>query len=215
MSATEDLTSILAGRRPAEGLLQTCRMEAGGGEFYGEEAVLERCRAAPIDLAGAEAVRGGAQLALFGDGIAAVADVHGERIGRIWALGSPEPAEPEPAVAVAFDPDLRQQRGGVTWDAADHPHADAAVLQRLAAAGERLLEEAALDGGRPAYRVRAFLIRAWSEGERGAGLFALHRLGSGPVRSSGFDYAAVLVDESGERIVRDRAGDAAAAHARL
>ena len=65
-----------------------------------------------------------------------------------------------------------------------------------------MVEEAAADG--PSDRVRAFLIRAWGQGDRGAGLFALHRLGPGPVRTAGFGYAAVLVDGADDRIVRDR-----------
>ena len=57
MSATDDLAMILSGKRPAGGVLQNCRMEAGGADFYGEEAILERCRAAPLDLDDAEGVR--------------------------------------------------------------------------------------------------------------------------------------------------------------
>lgn len=203
MSAADDLVDILGGKRPAGGVLQNCRMEAGGGGFYGEEAILERCRAAPLDLTEATAVRGERGLALFGGIVAAVADLYGERIGRVWVVGAAEFAEPEPAVAVPFDPDLHQERGGMAWDAGDHPDADPALLDRLASAGGRFVEEAAADG--PAYRVRAFLIRAWGRGERGAGLFALHRLGPGPVRTAGFGYAAVLINDADERIVRDRA----------
>ncbi|PAX07726.1 hypothetical protein [Sphingomonas lenta] len=203
MSAADDLVTLFGGRRPAGGVLQNCRMEAGGGDFYGEEAILERCRAVPVELVVAVPVSGPRGIALFGDGVAVVADLYGERIGRIWVVGATGPAEPEPAVAVPFDPDLAQARGGVSVDAADHPDVDEALLDRLASTGMRLVEEASADG--PAYRVRAFLIRAWGEGSRGAGLFALHRLGPGPVRTSGFGYAAVLVDGAEEHIVRDGA----------
>lgn len=210
MSAADDLVALLQGQRPAGGLLQTCRLEVAGGGFYGEEAILERGRAAPIDLSGAEEVRGPGQLALFTDAAAVVADVYGERVGRVWAIGSADPAEPEPMVAVAFDPDLRQERGGVLWDAADHTHADAILLERLVDAGERLVAETGA-----AYRARAFLIRAWGEAEHGVGLFAVHRLGAAPVRASEWSYAAVLVSGGGGRIVRDPAGEAGPAFARL
>lgn len=210
MSATDNLVTILSGKRPAGGLLQNCRMEAAGGDFYGEEAILERCRAAPLDFGDAEVVRGPHGIALFRKNVAAVADVYGWQVGRIWTVAATEPAEPEPATAVPFDPDLSQARAGVFRDAADHPDVESALLDRLAAAGATLVEEAAADGERPAYRVRAFLIRAWGDGDRGAGLFALHRLGPGPARASAFGYAAVLVDGADERIVRDRADDASA-----
>jgi hypothetical protein len=198
MSAAEELRSLLAGRRPAAGLLQTVRLELGGTEFYGEEAVLERGRAAPVDLARAEEVRGPAGLALFGESVAAVADLHGERVGRVWVLGALPPAEPEAAVMVAFDPDLLQARAAVFLDAADHPDAAPPLLDRLAAAGARLVE------AEPGYRARAFLIRAWGDAARGAGLFAVHRLGPGPVRASGWSYAAVRVTAEEERVVADR-----------
>lgn len=198
MSAAEELRALLVGRRPPAGLLQTVRLELGGTEYYGEEAVLERGRAAPIDLARAEEVRGPASLALFSDGVAAIADLHGERIGRVWAVGALPPGEPEAAVMVAFDADLRQARASVFLYAADHPGATPDLLDRLAAAGERLV------GAEPGYRARAFLIRAWGDAARGAGLFALHRLGPAPVRPSGWAYAAVLITAGEERVVADR-----------
>ena len=207
MSAADELRDLLAGRAPAGGLLQTLRLEAAGAEFYGEEAVLERGRAAPLDLSDPTEVRGVSQLALFAGDVAAIADVYDERIGRAWVLSPGESAEPEPAVAVAFDTDLHQQRGAVMWDAADHPNAAPALLDRLAAVGESLLDRITRDGS--AYRVRAFLVRAFGSAERGVGLFALHRLGPGPERASGWSYAAVLVDPAGDKVVRDLAGEAA------
>lgn len=215
MSAADDLALVLSGQRPAGGLLQTCRMAASDAEFYGEEAILERCRAAPLDLAGWDLVAGQRNVALFGPELAVFADIHEAQIGRIWIVGSGEPAEAEPAVAVPFDPDLRQERGGVFWDEADHPGTEATLVEVLAAAGGRLIETAAVDGGRPAYRVRAYLIRAWGEGDHGAGLFALHRLGPGPTRRSGFGHAAVLIDGGDEQFVRDPAFTASVQHSRL
>ena len=207
MSAADELRDLLRGRRPADGLLQTIRLETAGGDFYGEEAVLERGRGAPTDLAEAGAVRAPGHLLLFGADVAAVADLHGERVGRVWALAAGAPAEPEPAVGVAFDPNLAQARGDVSADAADHPALDPAMLDRLVEAATTLLAEIA-DGSPPAYRVRAFLIRAWSEGGRSAGLFAVHSLGPGPVRAARWSHAVVLVDGADVRTWRDWAGEA-------
>lgn len=206
MSAADDLRALLAGRRPRAGLLQNIRLELGGAEFYGEEAVLERGRAAPITLARAEEVRGRAGLAIIGEQVAVVADLHGERVGRVWAVGSLPPAQPEAAVAVAFDPDLQQARLRVFCDAADHPDAAPALLDRLVAAGERLV------GAEPGYRARAFLIRAWGDAARGVGLFAVHRLGPGPIRASGWAHAAVLVTAGEDRVVADQPAQAVLHH---
>lgn len=217
MTAADELGALLRGERPAPGLLQTIRLEAAGGEHYGEEAVLERCRAAPAALDDAEAIAAPGHLMMVAGDAAAVADLHGERVGRVWLLAGGDPAEPEPRVAVAFDPDLAQARGDVFLDPADHPALAGGHADLLAEAGRRLLDEAAAGEGAPAYRARAFLLRAWSEGPRACGLFAVHRLGPGPVRASGFSYAAALVDGASMRLVRDRAGEAARplAHARL
>jgi hypothetical protein len=198
MTARDELRALLVGQRVPGGLLQTVRLELGGAEHYGEEAVLERGRAAPVDLTRVEEVHGPAGLALVGDGVAVLADLYGERIGRVWAVGTLPSGEPEAAVAVAFDADLQQARASVFLDAADHPHAAPDLLDRLSAAGERLV------GGEPGYRARAFLIRAWGNAARGVGLFAVHRLGPGPVRPSGWAYAVVLITAGEQRIVADR-----------
>lgn len=198
MTAADELRALLTGQRPPAGVLQTVRLEADGVEYYGEEAVLERGRSAPINLTHAEAVRGRANLVLFADGVAAVADLHGERIGRVWAMGALPPGEPEPAVLVAFDADLQQARGSVFLDALDHPDAAPDLLGALTTAGAQLVD------AEPGYRARAFLIRAWGEAALGAGLFAVHRLGAGPVRASVWAYAAVLVQAGEPRIVADR-----------
>lgn len=208
MSAARDLRLALAGRRPTGGLLQNCRLHAGGAEFYGEEAILERCRRDPHDLHDADAVAGPGHLALFAKRTAVVADLHGERPGRIWLLARGEPAEPEPAIRVAFDPDLAQTRGDVLADAADHPALDPVAYEPLLAAARDLVAEAVGEDP-PAYRARAFLIRAWSEGGRGVGVFALHRLGSGPAREAAWSYATVLVDGDEAKTWRDRAGEGA------
>lgn len=208
MSARDDLVELLAGRRPAGGVLQNCRMEAAGGDFYGEEAILERCRAHPYDLRDAEAVEAPGHLALFANGTAVVADLYDDRVGRFRLLGPGDPAEPEPAVAVAFDPDLAQKRGDVLADAADHPALDPVRFDALLDAARALVAEVAGEDP-PPYRVRAFLIRAWSDGARAVGLLALHRLGPGPERAAGWSHAAVLLDGDAARSWRDRAGEAA------
>lgn len=204
MSAAHDLKTLLAGKRPVGGLLQTIRLEAGGAEFYGEEAVLERCRAHGHDWNEADAVAAPGHLLLHRKKGAVVADLHGERLGRVWLIGG-EAGEPEPAVLVAFDPDLAQARGDVLAEVADHPRLDPAGFGPLLDAARALVAEVAADDP-PRYRVRAFLIRAWSEGDRHVGLIALHMLGAGPERPAAWGYAALLVEDGEARHWRDRHG---------
>ncbi|WP_375396669.1 hypothetical protein [uncultured Sphingomonas sp.] len=193
MSVADHLAALTAGRRPADdGLLGNCRLEWRGGEAYGEEAILELFRSAPFD-AGPDAVlvETAASAALVGADGALVADVYDGRIGRLWRIGPGGAPETEPAVSVAFDPDLRQVRGGVLIGPGDHPELDAGKVAGVVAAAEALV---AAGGPQPLHRARAFAMRAFTGTAGTAALLAVHRLTGGPMRGGGFAYAAIVID---------------------
>lgn len=202
MSIADHLAALAAGRRPADdGMLGNCRLEWRGGEAYGEEAILEAFRLAPFDGTGSVLIETPASAAWIGYEGALVADVYDGRIGRLWRIGDGEAPEPEPAVSVAFDPDLRQSRGDVLIEATDHPDLAADALPEVIAAGHALL---ASDAPPPLHRARAFCVRAFTAASETAALFAVHRLTGGAVRGGGFGYAAVMI---GGASVADHAPD--------
>ena len=215
MSALTALRRIAAGERPHGELLPPCRLEAFGVEVYGEEAIVQSFRRAPLQIsASAEVIVAEGHIAVFEGEHALVADLHGEDIARIWRLGPGEPAIGEPAIGVPFDPDLWQSRREVALRREDHP----ALSEHGAAAVEAIGRDLARNwqsGGDPGdYRVRPFLLRAFSAGERGAALFAVYRLGPLAQRSAGFSLAAASFQVadgklSGYTVIRDLAGETA------
>lgn len=214
MNALEALKAIAAGERVADALLPPCRLEGMGVEAYGEEAIVHQFRQAPLGgWDDAQTVRSPGHAALFGDGAALVADLYGERILRIWRMSAGDPGEAEPAIGVAFDTDLFQSRRDIAMRAEDHPDFDARGLDAVAHIGRSIAHDWSA-GGQPDWRTRPFLLRAFSQGDAGAALFAVHRLGPDTVRSAGFAFAAArfaIRDEADATVhlVRDRAGEAA------
>ena len=198
MSARDGLIALARGEKPGDRLLGACRMHWAGAEAFGEEAVLELFRAAPLDLTDATVVETGLGAALVDEDAALVADLYDGRIGRLWRLGAGEPPEGEPFVAVAFDPDLRQERGHVYLRAEDHPALPAAAVETVLAAGHALVD---VPG---AHRARAFALRAFGNGERSVALFAVHLLSGGVVRQAGFVNAVALVEGEETRLLRDQ-----------
>jgi hypothetical protein len=192
VSVADHFAVLAAGRRPAnDGLLSNCRLEWRGGEAYGEEAILESFRAAPFDP-GADAVlvETATSAAWVGAGCALVADLYSGRVGRLWRTGMGASPALEPAVAVAFDPDLRQVRGDVLLRAEDHPSLAPDAVEGVIAAGRDLV---AASASQPVHRTRAFVLRAFTGADHSAALFAVHRLTGGATRSGGFAYAAVVL----------------------
>jgi hypothetical protein len=212
MTALASLTALAAGERPNGGLTQACRLQAFGVEHHGEEQIVSNFRAAPfVPTGSAHIVQTENHLAIVETDRALVADVMGGVMNRIWRLDDGDPSVQEQSVSVPFDPDLNQARGDLAWSASDHPDADPKILARLAEAGVQLARQAQGFGVEP-YRSRTFLIRAFSEGAAGVGLFAVHRM-TGPVRTPGWSHLLVHVAASapGFSLVRDSSGDAAAA----
>ena len=186
-------------------LLGNCKLEWGGSEIYGEEAIAELFRAYPMAADDEDLlVASSHHAALFSGQSVLFADLYDNRIGRLWRLGPGSPPASEQAVSVAFDPDLRQQRGGVYVRKADHAFVEAGHLAVLEHAGEALL---AASSETPQHRARAFMVRAFSDGERAAALYAVHRLSGGEVRSSSFSYAAVAVCGSECKTIFDQCRD--------
>jgi hypothetical protein len=215
MSALDALRAVARGEQPVGELLPPCRLEAFGSEFFGEEAVVQSFRAAPLEISDeAIVVAGGGHLAIFDGETALIADVPGENILRIWRLGVGEPIAAEPAMGVPFDADLIQSGADLMMRAEDHPALLPEAVAEVEEAGRSLARDwRTVDGSAP-YRSRTFLVRAFTRGSNTVALFAIHSLGSAAVRTIGFSYAAALFRADGEkpvtpRIIRDEAGEAA------
>ena len=203
MSALATLRALAGGEAVASGLLGDCRLESGNVDAFGVEAVGDSFRRAPMaDAATAMAVEARGALAIFGATEAIVADLFGKTIGRLWRVGQAAPGMPEPAVAVAFDTDLRQARADVFIDPADHPGLDASALDRLMALGRGLIDDSTPEFR--TFRARAFVVRAFGGGDTGCALFAIHALAVNPVRTPHLTFAAVHWDGAATRIIRDR-----------
>lgn len=180
-------------------LLNACHLESGGVDAFGAEAVGTFLRQNPFGEIQSEVAAGG-QAALFGQDRALFADLYDGHVARLWCL-LPDPAGPvEPAVAVAFDPDLRQARGDLLFEPREHPRLDAAGIPRVRAAAQAL----AADRLPANLRIRTFVLRAFGDGACGAVLFAVYALSGDQVRSGSFGYAAALWDDQGQRLVCDR-----------
>jgi hypothetical protein len=212
MSSLQAVRSVARGERPNGELLPPCRLEAFGAEFYGEEAIIQRFRQSPFPISDhASIVQVEGQLAVFEHDTALFADLCEGKVSRLWRLGPGPVAAAEPAIDVPFDADLSQTRGDVAMRAEDHPDISAQAYSCLEQIGRRLSREWSEEEGPAPYRIRAFLIRAFTQDNVGAALFSLHQLGHSPVRTSGFSYAAALFRVEGSeliscRIVRDSAG---------
>lgn len=176
MSAALDALRELAAGRPCdEALLQNCRLEGFGIRVFGREAILELFRRSPIDLPatpdGAWSRRG--LLALY-EGGAIFADLHEERLVHLWVLGSALTGEAEPEVSVARDLDLTQAEGDVFFDPEDHPELaphDAAALRETIKKSIKVGNADFQD--LPSFSRRAFVVRAFSSGQRIAAMIVV------------------------------------------
>ena len=203
MSGLDHLRAISSGTRPADdGLLGNTRCAWGGSEHLSEEAILAAFTSQPLDLTEElVAVETAQGAALIVEGQALVADLYDRRIGRMWRVGSGNVQPTSQAVDVAFDPDLRQERGDVSFRAEDHPELDSVAAEHLLSAVRDLVEEERRSGK---LRVRGFVVRAFGTLEGAAALIALFTLGNEESRSAAFSYAVLSVGAGGKiQIVRD------------
>ena len=204
MNARSNLLDLIA-RGSAAGLLNSCRLARGGVETYGAEAIGADYRTSPWRTDGDEDwSEAENHVALVGVSGAIFADVHDGWIGRIWHV---EPSAPrrcaEPAMPVAFDIDLVQARGDLLLRSEDHPTLTQGAVERVCDLGRSVA------GQMPhatAFRTRAFLLRAFGDEARGAALFAVHRLGADPVRTSDFSHAIAVWRRDEASIVVDAPG---------
>jgi len=188
MSAVDAIAAVARGETPPA-LLGACRLEVGGFDAFGVEAIGDAFRRDPVALAAATIVEDATQFAAVVDGQAVFADLYDGNIGRLWRAGRPAPHAPEPFVAVPFDPDLRQTRGDIEFAASDHPGLASDAVPRVREAGLDILAR-----DPTAWRSRGFCIRAFGTAGHGAALFAVYRMSSDRVRASGFGYAVAIWD---------------------
>jgi hypothetical protein len=206
MSGLDHLRAVAQGNRPSDdGLLGNTRCAWGHGEFLSEESVLAGFAARPFGLQGELlAIETPQGAALIGDDRALVADLYQRRIGRMWRVGAGLEVSPEQAIDVAFDADMSQQRGDLTFRIEDHPDLDPAAAEGLLAAGRSLVEQVRREGK---LRVRAFVVRAFGSTQASAALLSLFTLGNETQRSASFSYAAIGLGPRDDEIrcVRDLA----------
>jgi hypothetical protein len=205
MSAIDHLRAIARGDTPTDdGLLGNARCGWGRGELIGEESILAAFCAHPFNADGdVLAVEAGQGAALIGGQDALFADVYDGRIGRLWRVGAGVIFPDEPAIDVAFDPDMRQLRGDVYLRAEDHPALDGAGAEPLLAAARMHVDQVRRKG---ALRVRAFVLRAFGGADRGAALLSVFAMTNGTNRSASFSYAILGFgsDEAAQRAVGEQ-----------
>lgn len=183
MSALETITAIGVGR-PTDRLLGNCRLAIGGYDGFGIEAIGNAFRCDPLAVEEGATTADERHFAIVADGQGLFADLYDGNVGRLWRVGRPAPHPPEPFVAVAFDPDLRQKRGDLAFAADDHLGLDDDAGGRVREAGLALL-----DHDTTAWRSRGFCIRAFGSKTSGAALFAIYRMSGGVARTNAFGFA--------------------------
>ena len=209
MSALDTLRVLAGGARPATGLLHSCRFEGLGIETYGVEAIVERLRMAPFEIAAdANIIETPHHIAVFDGERAIFADLYDGNIARLWVLGNDGFGGDEPLLDVPFDPDLSQGGGDVFVAGADHPDLATDAVRHVEAAGRLIVAHA--DGP----RARAFAIRAFGSADDGAALFAVFRLRLDGEDVAGFHLTAARWDGGSSDIVRDFGSEATLAASR-
>lgn len=204
MSGLDHLRALTQGTRPAhDGLLGNARCSWGHGELLSEESIIAGFAARPFELDGELlAVETSQGAAFIGHDRALVADLYDSRIGRMWRVGGDHEASLEQAIDVAFDADMSQQRGDLSFRSEDHPDLDPAACDRLLADGRSLVEQVRREGN---LRVRGFVVRAFGSPQASAALLSLFTLGNETQRSATFSYAVIGLGPTNEdtRYVRD------------
>lgn len=200
MSGVSHLRSLAQGQLPAnDGLLGNTRCAWGGVDLLSQEAIVAAFAAQPFDLEGeVHTVETAQGAALIGAEEALYADLYDGRIGRLWRIGSVPALAPEPAIDVAFDADMRQERGDLSFCAEDHPCLDTDATERLTATARGLLDGLRHEGH---LRVRVFVVRAAGNSTASAALIALFTLSNQTSRAASFGYAALGLG-TGEDSVR-------------
>lgn len=205
MSGLDHLRALVQGTRPLDdGLLGNARFSWGQSNLISEEAILASFAEHPFNLEGnILAVETSSGAVLMAGDSAVVADLYGGRIGRLWRIGGEIEQPSEKAIDVAFDADMRQERGAVSFRAEDHPALDPSAADRLLSAADDLIEKMRREGN---LRVRGFFVRAFSETQSSAALLSLFTLDNKSSRSASFGYAVIGNIGNGDEVhvVRDQ-----------
>lgn len=202
MSGLVHLRAIGKGMRPADdGLLGNARCAWGGSDLLSEEAILAAFAKQQIDTDGeCLALETPQNAAVMGPDWALVADLYNGRVGRLWRIGASVQQDAEAHVDVAFDVDMRQERGDLFFRHEDHPDLQRTALEPLLENARSLIERDRTSGK---LRVRAFAIRAFGDTTASAALLAVFRLSNEPIRTAGFSYAVVGIVPGGSYDVSD------------
>lgn len=189
--------TILVGEMRPDMMWPACRLEHRGAVAFGIEAIADAFRRAPFGVDGAQIVEGTGATALLDDDAGIFAEHVDGVVTRLWRVGNGTGERAEPALIVPFDPDLRQARGSIVFDAVDHPDFAPDAADRLIDAVTALAPPA--DDN---FRQRAFVIRAFGSNASGAALVALQGLAH-PLRRPTSASAIVAWTPDGARHVRD------------
>lgn len=183
VAALDLLPLLLRGRAEAAGhIANTLRAEAHGVTSFGRTDVLDHFARHPVVLSATPHVLVGTNaLALLdtdadGATLGIFAELADGVIARVWMAGAVAGAESadalaEPAVPVASDDFMHQERVVCAGDAQDHPHLATLAWPCVQAAGCNALAAAA--EGPLASSSQAWVLRAFSSGDGFAALLAL------------------------------------------
>ena len=199
MSGLDHLRALIQGTRPIDdGLLGNARFSWGRSELMSEEAILASFAEHPFDLEGdILSVETPSGAVLMAGDCAVVADLYAGRIGRLWRIGGEIEQLSEEAIDVAFDADMRQERGALFFRAEDHPTLDPGAAGRLLFSAEDLIEKMRRDGN---LRVRGFFVRAFGDTQSSAALLSLFTLDNKSSRSASFRYAVIGIGNEGDEV---------------
>lgn len=201
---------LLGQPETASNLLAACRTQAYGAEAFGGVMACQMFSRQPAALSREpHLVAANQALAIFdidGDGReqAIFADLYNGYVGRLWRLGGGETdAEAEAGLVVAVDAKLSQLREGVALSPGDHPELDPAALPALRELAASVAKMNPCGGG-ALIDGRAFVVRAFTEGDRGAALLAVttpsgahrqvHAAASFRFTASGLTHSQVVFD---------------------
>ena len=205
MSGLDNLRALVQGTCPSnDGLLGNARFSWGRSELISEEAILASFATHPFDLDGQIlSVETPSSAVLMGENSAVVADLYEGKIGRLWRVGGEVQHPSEKAIDVAFDVDMRQERGALSFRAEDHFEIDPGAVDVLLSSANNLIDKIRREGN---LRSRGFVVRAFGDKQLSAALLSLFTLDNGLSRSASFTYAVVGIGSSDGEVhaVRDQ-----------
>jgi hypothetical protein len=180
-----NLTALLRGLPGSTApLANTLSVHAWGFETFGRTDALDLFARHPLALSATPHVLSvpGALgvLDVTADGlpIGVFADVADGVLARLWVVGpTAGDASAEPAVPVASDDFLTQDRTACAGDALDHPALDATTWPHIEAAAAAALQE--VSNPAAASSSRAVVVRAFSSGDAFVALYTLRVLSPG------------------------------------